>query len=70
MEVSQVVVLRDPGWPGSRAACRPAGVGSGRRASLPGPRRGGAHKRDERHESPGIGRASHGSGAGGVSWWM
>ena len=55
MEVSEVVVLRGPSWPGSRAACRPAGVGSGRHASLPGPRRGVAHKRHERHESLELG---------------
>jgi len=58
MAVRQVVVLRGPGWPGSRAVCRPAGVGSGRRAGLPGLRRGVAHRRHERYESAGIGRAS------------
>src|SRR5918912_1842454 len=49
MEVSQVVALRGPGWPGSLTACRPRGLASERRAGLPGPRRGVAQKRRERH---------------------
>jgi len=52
MAVSQVVALRGPGGPGSVTACRPAGLASERRACLPGPRRGVAQKRRERHQDP------------------
>src|SRR6516225_9850782 len=60
MAVSQVVALRGPG----RLALDPPagwfGLAFERRADLPGPRRGVAQKRRERHEGPGIRRARHG----------
>jgi hypothetical protein len=60
MEMSRVVALRGPCWLALVPPAALPGLASERRAGLPGPRRGVAQKRRERHVGPGIGRARHG----------